>query len=98
MLYLNYFRGNDFATIKRFGPKKKFHPNVSEEFFCSNKKFSTKIVSLKIDLLLFSTVLPSNICMLLSFRPFVVITTLSKVLVGVEVTCVSCSGQLTVGV
>ena len=44
---------------------------------------------LYINLPLFSTVVPSNICMFLSSRPFVVITTLSTGLVGVEVTSVS---------
>ena len=39
-----------------------------------------------INLPLFSTVVPSNICMFLSSRPFVVITTLSTGLLGVEVT------------
>ena len=47
---------------------------------------------------LFSTVLPSNSRLFLSCRPFVVITTLSTGLVGVEVTSVSWLGQLTVGV
>ena len=46
----------------------------------------------------FSTVLPSNICIFLSWRPFIVIKTLSTGLVGVEVTSVSWLGQLTVGV
>ena len=40
----------------------------------------------RINLPLFFTVVPSNICMFLSCRPFVVITTLSTGLVGVEVT------------
>ena len=35
--------------------------------------------------LLFSTVVPSNICMFLSCRPFVIIKTFSTGLVGVEV-------------
>ena len=39
----------------------------------------------RINLPLFSTVIPSIICMFLSCRPFVVITTLSTGLVGVEV-------------
>ena len=39
---------------------------------------------------------PSSICMFLSFRPFVVITTFSTGLVGVEITSVSWLGQLTV--
>ena len=51
-----------------------------------------------INLPLFSTVVPSIICMLLSCRPFVVITTLSTGFVGVEVTSVSWLEQLTVGV
>ena len=55
-------------------------------------------ISVRINLPLFSTVVPSNICMFLSCRPFVVITTLSTGLVGVEVTSVSWLGQLTVGV
>ena len=42
--------------------------------------------------------LPSNSRLFLSCRPFVVITTLSTSLVGVEVTSVSWLGQLTVGV
>ena len=51
----------------------------------------------RINLPLFSTVVPSIICMFLSCRPFVV-TTLSTGLVGVEVTSVSWLGQLTAGV
>ena len=43
-----------------------------------------------------STVVPSNICMFLSCRPFVVKTTLSTGLVGVEVTSVSWLEHLTV--
>ena len=42
--------------------------------------------------------IPPYICMFLSCRPFVVITTLSTGLIGVEVTSVSWLGQLTVGV
>ena len=53
---------------------------------------------IRINLPLFSTVVPSNICMFLSCRPFVVITTLSTGLVGVEVTSISWLGQLTVGI
>ena len=45
-----------------------------------------------------STVVPFNSCVFLSCRPFVVITTLSTGVVGVEVTSVSWLGQLTVGV
>ena len=45
--------------------------------------------AIRINLPLFSTVVPSNIYMFLSCRPFVVITTLSTGLVGVEVTSVS---------
>ena len=52
----------------------------------------------RINLPLFSTVVLPSICMFLSCRPFVVITTLSTGLVGVEVTSVSWLGQLTVGV
>ena len=46
----------------------------------------------------FSTFVPSNICVFLSCRPFVLNTTFSTGLVGVEVTSVSWLGQLTVGV
>ena len=61
--------------------------------FCTDGK-----ISVRINLPLFSTVVPSIICMFLSGRPFVVITTLSTGLVGVEVTSVSWLGELTVGV
>ena len=55
-------------------------------------------VSVRINLPLFSPVVPASIFMFLSCRPFVAITTLSTGLVGVEVTSVSWLGQLTVGV
>jgi hypothetical protein len=61
--------------------------------FCTDGK-----ISVRINLPLFSTVVPSSIFMFLSCRPFVVITTLSTGLVGVKVTSVSWLGQLTVGV
>ena len=70
---------------------------VNEElhsFYC----LPTIVSVIKINLPLFSTVVPSIICMFVSYRPFVVITTLSTGLVGVEVTSVSWLGQLTVGV
>ena len=51
----------------------------------------------RINLPLFSTVVPAIIYMFLSCRPFVAITTLSTGLVGVDVTSVSWLGQLTVG-
>ena len=51
--------------------------------------------SVRINLTLFSTVLPSNSRLFLSYRPFVVITTFFTGLVGVEVTSVSWLGQLT---
>ena len=41
-------------------------------------------ITARINLPLFSTVVPSNICMFLSYRPFVVIVTLSTGLVGVD--------------
>ena len=46
----------------------------------------------------FSTVIPSKSCVFLSCRHFVVVTTSSTGLVGIEVSCVSWLGQLTVGV
>jgi len=61
--------------------------------FCTDGK-----ISVRINLPLFFTVVPSSIFMFLSCRPFVVITTLSTGLVGVKVTSVSWLGQLTVGV
>ena len=51
--------------------------------------------SVRINLPLFSTVLPSNRGLFLSCRPFVVIT-FSTGLVSVEITSVSWLGQLTV--
>ena len=48
--------------------------------------------------LFFFTVVPSNSCVFLSCRPFVVNTTFSTGLVGVEVCSVSWLGQLTVEV
>ena len=50
----------------------------------------------RINLPLFSTVVPAIIFVFLSCRPFVAITTLTTGLVGVEVTSVSWLGQLTV--
>ena len=50
-----------------------------------------------INLPLFSTFLPSNSRLFLSYRPFAVIATFSTGLVGVEVTSVSWLEQLTVG-
>ena len=60
---------------------------------------SGKLAVIRINLLfcLFFIVVPSNTCV--SFcRPFVVNSTFSTVLVGVEVSSVSWLGQLTVGV
>ena len=58
--------------------------------FCTDGK-----ISVRINLPLFSIVVPSIICMFLSCMPFVVITTLSTGLVGVEVTSVSYPSQET---
>ena len=46
-------------------------------------------LTVRINLPLFSTVVPACVLMFLSCRPFVAITTLSTGLVGVEVTSVS---------
>ena len=46
----------------------------------------------------FSTVVPSNICVFLSPKPFVVNTTFSTGFMGVKVTSISWLGKLTVGV
>ena len=51
---------------------------------CTDEK-----ISVRINLPLFSTVVTSNNIMFLSCRPFVVITTLSTGLVGVELTSVN---------
>ena len=56
------------------------------------------LFSVRINLPLFSTVIPAVIFVFLSCRPFVAITTLSTGFVGVEVTSVSWLEQLTVGV
>ena len=53
-------------------------------------------LEVRINLPLFSTVVPAIILMFLSCRPFVAITTLSTGLVSVQVTPVSWLGQLTV--
>ena len=47
---------------------------------------------LDFNLPLFSTVVPSNICMFLSCRPYVVITTLSTGLVGVDNVVITTKG------
>ena len=65
---------------------------------CKRVKFASVSIVVRINLPSFSTVVPSSIFMFLSCRPFIVITTLSTGLVGVEVTSVSWLGQLTVGV
>ena len=53
--------------------------------------FTDGNISVRINLPLFSTVLPSNSRLFLSCRPFVVITTFSTGLVGVKFTSVSWS-------
>ena len=58
----------------------------------TRKNVKVQYRTFRINLALFSTVVPSIICMFLSCRPFVVIT-LSTGLVGVEVTSVSWLGQ-----
>ena len=57
-------------------------------------------ISVRINLLfyLFFTVIPSNSCVFLSCRPFVVNTSFTTGLVGVEVSSVSWLGQVTVGI
>ena len=71
--------------------------NLGMRGVCSSLVFYQLLLA-KINLPLFSTVLPSNSRLFLSCRPFVVITTLSTGLVDVKVTSVSWLGQLTVGV
>ena len=62
------------------------------------QSFLALFVFKKANVPLFSTVVPASIFMFLSCRPFIVITTLSTGLVGVEVSFVSWLGMLTVGV
>ena len=62
---------------------------------CTDGKISVRINVL---FCLFFTVVPSNIFVFLSCRPFVVNITFSIGLMGVEVFSVSWFGQLTVGV
>ena len=71
---------------------------LTSSLFVLYKKTYVIIYIYRINLPLFSTIIPSSIFMFLSCRPFVVITTLSTGLVDVEVTSVSWLGQLTVGV
>ena len=68
---------------------------MSVYLYFSNHQYS---ISDRINLPLFSTVVPAIIFVFLSCRPFVAIIALSTGLVGVEVTSVSWLGQLTVGV
>ena len=60
--------------------------------------FTQQWILVRINLPLFSIVVPAVISVVLSCRPFVAITTLSTGFVGVEVTSVSWLEQLTVGV
>ena len=66
-------------------------PILLNIIFCTDGK-----ISVRINLPLFSTVLLSNSRLFVSCRPFVVITTLSTGLVGVEVTSVSWLGLVEV--
>ena len=61
------------------------------------KYLDSLLILVRINLPLFSTVLPSNSRLFLPFRPLIVIT-FSIGLVSIEVTSVSWLGQLTVGV
>ena len=62
---------------------------------CTDGKISVRI---NYHFTYFFTVVPSNSCVFLSCRPFVVNTTFLTRLVGVEVSSVSWLGQLRVGV
>ena len=59
--------------------------------YINTKKYHGKI-SVRINLSLFSTVVPASIFMFLSCRPFVVITTLSTGLVGVDNVVITTKG------
>ena len=72
--------------------------NELKPWFYKRLLSKRKFIRSRINLPLFSTVVPAIIFMSLSCRPFVAKTTLSTGLVGVEVTSVSWLGQLTVGV
>ena len=67
-------------------------------YYSQLSKICQQSNTFRINLPLFSTVLPSNSRLFLFCRPFFVITTFSTGLVDVEVTSVSGLGQLTVGV
>ena len=84
-----FMKSNIFTRI--FSPIPEIN-TFKYHVFCTDGK-----ISVRINLPLFSTVVPSIICMFMSCRPFVVIPTLTG-LVGVEVTSVPWLGQLTDGV
>ena len=62
---------------------------ATESITCVRLLLMNFIYPFSINLPLFSTLVPSNICTFLSCRPFVLNTTLSTGLVGVEVTSVT---------
>ena len=74
--------GNDVTTESKGGP---FFPTLSWNWF-------SKIL-VRINLPLFSTVVPSNICMFLSCRPFVVITTFSYLVFKIWVSKIPCNSK-----
>ena len=85
---------NNVATFSHISvPKVLFFFSILRYFYvsCTDGKISVIVLPL------IFTVVPSNICMFLYCRPFVVNTTFSTGLVGIEVTSVSWLGQLTVG-
>ena len=72
-----------------FMPSIQLYSYILANYFIFHKLFRISLilnmfVTVRINLPLFSNV-PSNVCMFLSCRPFVVITLLSTGLVGVEV-------------
>ena len=87
-----------FLSTNLTEPKISMHEQQSSQSELTDFIDFSVIIEHLVNLPLFSTVVPSNICMFLSCRPFVVITTLSTGLVDVEITSVSWLGQLTVGI
>ena len=85
LYFLSAHEAMNLSSINTF----KYHVS------CTDGKISVRINLL---FYLFFTVVPSNTCVFLSCRPFVVNTTFLTGLVGVKVSSVSWLGHLTVGV
>ena len=100
--YYNYLR--DIKASKNYVIEICYTIRNSVIKISAGGRNSTRLIGILLSIiinLLFSlyfTVVPSNTCVFLSCKPFVVNTTFSTGLVGVEVSSVYWLGQLTVGV